>query len=167
MSVWVELWVRLKVVDLVAQTAWLTLTEKLDFAGRIHGLLRFSYWGFTAEGSAESIMEEIDRAVRMDSTFTNQNKHRYRLMIVGNATERGVPFGNGEMPPPAVGTHEPPPAAHCRGDLPLEHDYALNADVNGAATASLFALDCLVTGTGRRAVRTASTDVCAVSLYRE
>ena len=93
MSVWVELWVRLKVVDLVAQTAWLTLTEKLDFKGRIYGLMRYSYWGFTAEGSdGESIVEQIDRVVRIDSAFTNQNKHRYRLMILENTAERGLPL---------------------------------------------------------------------------
>ncbi len=153
MSVWVELWVRLKVVDLVAQTAWLTLTEKLDFAGRIHGLLRYFYWGCTAGGSVETILDEIDRAVRMDGAFTNQNKHSYRLMIVENTVDRGIPFDNGEMPSldvetrelsSPVETREEPSPALCRGDLPIEHDYALHGDVGGAAPGGLFALDCLV-----------------------
>lgn len=139
-----ELWVRLKVVDLVAQTAWLTLTEKLDFSGRIHGLLRYSYWGFTAEGDGASIMDEIDRAVRVDSAFTNQNKHRYRLMIVENTAGRGVPLSDGEMAFTAPGMLEQPPPASCRGNLRLEHDYALHAETAVTEPDDLYALDCLV-----------------------
>lgn len=174
MSAWVELWVRLKVVDLVAQTAWLTLTEKLDFGERIHGLLRYAYWGFTAGGEPDTLIDEIDRAVRLDSAFTNQNKHRYRLMIVEGVAGRGVPFGDDGSTPPvdlsaaapssagaagrsaaadargprADGMHAPPgPAPHTtrhRGDLPLEHDYAIDEEVGGATRNDLFALDCLV-----------------------
>ncbi|HUV35940.1 MAG TPA: hypothetical protein VMX58_03265 [Patescibacteria group bacterium] len=144
MSVWMELWVRLKVVDLVAQTAWLTLTEKLDFSGRVHGLLRYSYWGFTAEGNGGSIMDEIDRAVRMDSAFTNQNKHRYRLMILENTAGRGVPLGDGDAASTAVEMPGQPSPAACRGDLELEHDYALRTDTAGVRLDDLYALDCLV-----------------------
>jgi hypothetical protein len=138
-KLWIELWVRLKVVDLVAQTAWITLTEKLDFAGRIHGLIHYSYWGFSAAGgSGEAIIDEIDRVVRIDGAFTNQNKHCYRLMA----------------PPASVASAAP---AFVRGDLALERDYAIrsgsgadrSADTRSgpgraADAEGLFSVDCLV-----------------------
>ncbi|MBN1164223.1 MAG: hypothetical protein JXB45_06570 [Candidatus Krumholzibacteriota bacterium] len=84
MKFWVELWVRLKVVDLVQQTAWMTLTEKLDFNRFLCGLARYSYWGMEVEGlDREGVVREVDRVIRMDSAFTNQNKHFYRLMVRG------------------------------------------------------------------------------------
>ena len=79
-----RLWVRLKVIDLVAQTAWMTLTEKMGFEGDLCGMLRYSYWAMEAEGkSASAVCEAIDREIRMDSAFTNQNKHRYSLAVTG------------------------------------------------------------------------------------
>jgi hypothetical protein len=172
MSIWVELWVRLKVVDLVAQTAWMTLTEKLDFADRIHGLLRYSFWGFTAEGSdGPSIIEELDRVVRLDGAFTNQNKHQYRLMALGGVTGRGVPLeglsadgipvngvtgrgvplegvsgdgvgaGGGDRAGVAGGT--PPPELH-RGDLALDQDFAVTNPPSGEGAAGLRVFDCLI-----------------------
>jgi hypothetical protein len=114
MKLAVELWVRLKVIDLVAQTASITLVDKLDFGGRLRGLTRYSYWAMDAEGeTAPEILEEIDRAVRLDGAFTNQNKHLYRLS----------------------GGAEPP-----RGDLALEKDYP----AGGAPDGTVFAVDCLV-----------------------
>jgi hypothetical protein len=86
-----ELWVRLKVVDLVAQTAWMTLTEKLGLAGEILGLSRYSYWGLEVEGpDAERVVTEIDRVIRMDSAFTNQNKHLYTLRMDGGPSSGGL-----------------------------------------------------------------------------
>lgn len=100
MTTVVELWVRLKVIDLVAETAWMTLTEKLDFGDSLRGLVRYDYWRMEAEGpSVDAVLDEIDRAVRLDSAFTNQNKHLYRL----RAGEAG------------------------RGDLAIGRDYPLRA----------------------------------------
>jgi hypothetical protein len=83
-----KLWVRLKVTDLVAQTAWMTLTEKMGFAGDLCGMLRYSYWAMEAEGeSAGEVCEAIDREIRMDSAFTNQNKHFYSLAVSGGGDE--------------------------------------------------------------------------------
>jgi hypothetical protein len=127
----VQLWVRLKVIDLVTQTAHITLTEKLDFAGTLAGMTHYWYWGMDAEASdAAGALEEIDRAIRLDSAFTNQNKHLYRL----SAGEREL------------------------GDLALEKDYAAGSGadtsaegpIGGSATgfragiSALFAFDCLV-----------------------
>ena len=79
-----RLWVRLKTIDLVAQTAWMTLTDKMGFADDLCGILRYSYWAMEAEGeSAGVVCEAIDREIRMDSTFTNQNKHLYSLAVTG------------------------------------------------------------------------------------
>lgn len=114
MNLSVELWVRLKVIDLVAQTARITLVDKLDFGGRLCGLTRYFYWAMEAEGDGEeAILDEIDRAIRLDGAFTNQNKHLYRL---------------------SGGAGRP------RGDLALERDYP----AEGAAGGTVFAVDCLV-----------------------
>lgn len=86
-----RLWVRLKVIDLVAQTAWMTLTEKMGFADDLCGILRYSYWAMEAEGeSAGSVCEAIDREIRMDSAFTNQNKHFYSLAVTGGGDGAAV-----------------------------------------------------------------------------
>lgn len=83
MKVRCELWVRLKVVDLVCQTAWITLVEKLDYGESLKGLSRYSFWGMELEGdSVEDVLRDVDRVVQMDSAFTNQNKHLYRLLAV-------------------------------------------------------------------------------------
>jgi hypothetical protein len=110
----VELWVRLKVIDLVAQTAEITLAEKLDFADTLRGLVHYWYWRMEVAGADEtSILGELDRVVRMDSAFTNQNKHRYRLSA-GSA--------------PSL------------GDLRLDRDFP----ARGESESGLFVLDCLV-----------------------
>jgi hypothetical protein len=114
MKLAVELWVRLKVIDLVAQTARITLVDKLDFGERLRGMTHYWYWAMDAEGEGErAILDEIDRAIRLDGAFTNQNKHLYRL----------------------AGGAEPP-----RGDLALETDYP----AAGASGGTAFAVDCLV-----------------------
>lgn len=90
----VELWVKLKVMDLVNETAFDTLTEKLDFAESLLSLFHYWYWSMSAEGnSIEEILDEIERAIRIDSAFTNQNKHKYRLKVIdggarGDLTEQ-------------------------------------------------------------------------------
>ncbi|MBN2183889.1 MAG: hypothetical protein JW746_01025 [Candidatus Krumholzibacteriota bacterium] len=120
-----ELWVRLKVADLVAQTAWMTLTEKLDFSSDLHGIVRYSYWGFDAEGeSAEKVIEDLDRVVRLDSSFTNQNKHLYLLRVTGDT---------------------PGADSITAGDLPLDRDYPVHDTVeNVEAGNKRFACDLLV-----------------------
>jgi hypothetical protein len=128
----VELWVRLKVTDLVAQTAWITLTEKLGQQDDLRGLVRYSYWDMTAGGaSGDAILEEVDRVIKMDSAFTNQNKHLYRLLAAeqdGSFIERlkGADDNNGGI--------------LSRGDLAVEKDFP----VEGRRAKGLFALDLLV-----------------------
>ncbi len=84
MKIEARLWVRLKTIDLVAQTARMTLADKMGFADDLCGMLRYSYWAMEAEGeSARVVSEAIDREIRMDSAFTNQNKHLYSLVVSG------------------------------------------------------------------------------------
>ena len=62
-----ELWVRLKVIDLVAQTAWMTLTEKLGLERELLGLVRYAFWGMEIETKdAGGAMTEIDQVIRLD-----------------------------------------------------------------------------------------------------
>jgi len=131
MKTQVQLWVRLKVIDLVTQTARSTLIEKLNFADALRGITHYWYWGMEAEGAdAKSVLAEIDRVIRLDSAFTNQNKHLYRLTA-----------GSGQV----------------LGDLPLEKDFGVPAvpspgpaadaakgPSRGTAGTGLFAFDCLV-----------------------
>ncbi len=128
----VQLWVRLKVIDLVTQTARITLTEKLDFADTLRGMTHYWYWGMDAEAAdARSALEGIDRVIRLDSAFTNQNKHLYRLSA----------------------------GALTCGDLALEKDFALGSDIPArnpvakppmdssagmSEPGGLYSIDCLV-----------------------
>ena len=131
MKTQVQLWVRLKVIDLVTQTARITLVEKLNFADALRGITHYWYWGMEAEGAdAKSVLAEIDRVIRLDSAFTNQNKHLYRLtagagLVTGDlALEKD--FGVPAVPSPG-------PAAD-----------AAKGPCRGTAGTGLFAFDCLV-----------------------
>ncbi|MCK4236899.1 MAG: hypothetical protein KAX38_07250 [Candidatus Krumholzibacteria bacterium] len=148
MKSWVELWVRLKVVDLIAQTASMTLTEKLEFKDVLKGLVRYSYWGMFADGADnEGIMGEVDRVIRMDSAFTNQNKHLYRLMIkeapdlADVLDAASVPFAGRRM----VSVQATAGEIMSKGDLALEKDYPFDAaETVSSAGVKTFAFDCLV-----------------------
>lgn len=111
-----NLWVRLKVIDLVVQTAWMTLTEKLDFGGELIGLARYTFWRMELEGpDMERTLADVDRVIRMDSAFTNQNKHVYHLEIEGGSSV---------------------------GGLVIDKDYPLMAE--DGDTSGAYAVDCLV-----------------------
>jgi hypothetical protein len=154
----VQLWVRLKVIDLVTQTARITLTEKLDFAGTLAGMTHYWYWGMEAEAAdAAGALEEIDRAIRLDSAFTNQNKHLYRLSAGGRALgdlalEKDYAVGSGAdtsapgpvaKPPmgPSAEVSAPPTP---RADIPAEESIGGSATGFRAGISALFAFDCLV-----------------------
>jgi len=127
----VQLWVRLKVIDLVTQTARITLTEKLDFADVLRGITHYWYWGMDAEAAdARSALAEIDRVIRLDSAFTNQNKHLYRL-VAGKDLALGDLALEKDYPAVGADTSTPGPVAE-----PPMGPYA--------EISALFAIDCLV-----------------------
>lgn len=122
-----ELWVKLKVTDLVVETAWLTLSEKLDF-DYLRGLTKYSCWFMKCEGkSLEETADQLDRVITLDSTFTNQNKHKYSLMI----EEGGDQAGKGKSS-----------SIVKRGDLNIDEDFTLRSE---AYSGKLYACDCFVT----------------------
>ncbi len=131
MKTGVELWVRLKVIDLVTQTARMTLAEKLGFGETLRGLTHYWYWSMDAEGpNARNVVNEIDKAVRLDSAFTNQNKHFYRLMAGGKPVHGDLELEKDYPGPdiPARGPVAEPPMGRLAG-------------ISGP---SVFAFDCLV-----------------------
>jgi hypothetical protein len=154
----VQLWVRLKVIDLVAQTARITLTEKLDFADVLRGITHYWYWGMDAEAAdAKSALEGIDRAIRLDSAFTNQNKHLYRLsagagLVLGDlAIEKDYPVVGADTSAPGP-VAKPPmgPSAEVsapstpRADIPAKEPIGGSATGFQAGISALYAIDCLV-----------------------
>jgi hypothetical protein len=158
----VRLWVRLKVIDLVTQTARITLTEKLDFADDLRGMTHYWYWGMDAEAAdAKSALAEIDRAIRLDSAFTNQNKHLYRLAAGDNLALGDLPLDRdyavtGPDIPARNPVAEPPmdSSAGMSGPGASGADVSANGPIGAPATGpgaeisapgtGLFALDCLV-----------------------
>ncbi|MFA4948516.1 MAG: hypothetical protein WC674_08430 [Candidatus Krumholzibacteriia bacterium] len=167
----VRLWVRLKVTDLVTQTARITLTEKLEFADDLRGMTHYWYWGMDAEAAdARSALAEIDRVIRLDSAFTNQNKHLYRLaagtdLVLGDlALEKDFPALGPDTPAPSPGgpdvfasgpVADAPKGPYAKSSGPgLGADIPANGPIGAPATGpgaeisapgtGLFALDCLV-----------------------
>ncbi|MCD6379622.1 hypothetical protein J7M07_04170, partial [bacterium] len=84
-------------------------------------------WFMTCEGeNTEAIIDDLDRVVSLDSTFTNQNKHKYSLIV----EEEEVLLGeNGKQ------------TVLRRGDFQPEKDFPLRAE---AESAELYMCDCLV-----------------------
>jgi hypothetical protein len=77
----VELSVFLKGADLVAETAYLTLTDKMRFEGRLLNLKRFDFFRFDIDSdrpdqAASNLKNLLDR----QSTFYNRNKHGHVLL---------------------------------------------------------------------------------------
>jgi hypothetical protein len=163
----VQLWVRLKVIDLVTQTARITLTEKLDFADTLRGIVHYWYWGMDAEAAdGAKALEAIDRAIRLDSAFTNQNKHLYRLSGDGRAIgdlalEKDFPVGS-DIPARNPVAKPPMDSSAGMSEPGVQGaDTSANGPIGGSATGpgaevstpgtgfragmpALFACDCLV-----------------------
>ena len=94
----VQLWVRLKVIDLVTQTARITLTEKLDFADALRGMTHYWYWGMDAEAADAQSALDGDRP---------RDPARQRVHEPEQASATGSRRGTGRV----------------RGDLALEKDF--------------------------------------------
>jgi len=80
MRIEVELSVFLKGADLVAETAYLTLLEKMHYEGRLSNLKRFDYFRFHIESDMpEKIVSDLKSLLDRQSTFYNRNKHGHIL----------------------------------------------------------------------------------------
>jgi len=136
-----ELWVRLKVVDLVTQTAWITLTEKLEYGENLKGLSHYSFWGMELEGaSVDEVARDVDRVIQMDSTFTNQNKHLYRLLAMDaekfHSARENAGGNNAAIASFLPGRDD----IFSLGTLVIEKDYPKLESSPGGA----FSFDCLI-----------------------
>jgi len=140
LKAYLELWVGLKVIDLVTQTAWMTFTDKLNYEGILEGLRRYFFFGIEAEGEdVADILEEVEKVIQLDSAFTNQNKHFYRLIAVGmdDLSSRKNSHGDDFSLSALLGSGGDEPLS--RGSLALERDYPTNTEKK-----RLFSFDCLV-----------------------
>jgi hypothetical protein len=76
----VSLQVALKGVDLVTETAYLTLAGKLGYADNLLALLRLESYAFAIEcADANDTLAALRRLLAVQSTFYNRNKHNYFL----------------------------------------------------------------------------------------
>jgi hypothetical protein len=94
MNLDVLLWVWLKGVDLVANTAYLTLTEKMGYDGKLLGLKRLDAYRLSLETrDPEATVSTLQRTLSTQSTFYNRNKHNYFLQCCWEtaAFEEGLP----------------------------------------------------------------------------
>ncbi|MCK5406601.1 MAG: hypothetical protein KAJ37_04070, partial [Candidatus Krumholzibacteria bacterium] len=77
-----QLLVWLKGTDLFANTAYLTLVGKMDFAGKLAGIKRFDYFRFHIDSQAtdpDATVTALKGVLDRQSTFYNRNKHAYSL----------------------------------------------------------------------------------------
>jgi hypothetical protein len=71
-----------KGADLIAETAYLTLTGKMQYAGRLLAMKRFDHFRFGIEsegGRAEAVVSNLKDILARQSTFYNRNKHGHVL----------------------------------------------------------------------------------------
>ncbi len=86
----------LKGADLVAQTAYLTLSGKLNYEGRLLALKRFDHFSFQLESDRpESVVPALRETLARQSTFYNRNKHGHLL----HCTWEGGEFQEGPALP--------------------------------------------------------------------
>ena len=72
--------VYLKGADLIAETAFLTLTGKMNFEGRLLAMKRFDNFRFEIEsGDPEGDVSKLRDVLDRQSTFYNRNKHGHLL----------------------------------------------------------------------------------------
>jgi len=96
-----DLRVDLKTVDLVRETAWTALTERLGWGGVLTGLERSVLWRF--EGNA-GLAGALERELERTSSYYNPNKERRAFLETGLLGD-GEPLGSGDTLP--AGTAKP------------------------------------------------------------
>lgn len=85
----VELFVELKVPDVVALTARDTLCRRLGWQGKLVDLKRADYWRLTVEAPSAAEAEEfVQSLAERTALFVNPNKHRFSLRVSPPGEER-------------------------------------------------------------------------------
>jgi hypothetical protein len=90
----VTLDVVLKSVDLVANTAMLTLCGKMGYKDKLLGLQRLDSFGFSIETKdPKQTLTTLKRVLNTQATFYNRNKHNYLLRCSWDGEEfvEGIP----------------------------------------------------------------------------
>jgi hypothetical protein len=98
-----DLLVELKTIDLVRETAWLALTEKLGWEGTLLGLNRYELWRFEgAAGEGEPAAEAaLESELERSSAYYNPNKESRRFLPDGRLGEGELLEQGQALPAPA------------------------------------------------------------------
>jgi phosphoribosylformylglycinamidine (FGAM) synthase PurS component len=87
----VELFIKLKTTDLIAQTARSTLKQDMGYERMLQEIEREDYWLIDvlaeSEGEARRLGEEF---VRKTKIFVNPNKHEYRIRIIKKGERKKI-----------------------------------------------------------------------------
>ena len=94
MTIRVALDVMLKGIDLVADTAFLTLRGKMGYEAKLLGIKRLDAYEFSFEtGNPPETLAKLKRFLNTQSLFYNRNKHNFSLRCrwEGGGLEEGTP----------------------------------------------------------------------------
>ncbi len=94
MTIDVSLDVMLKGIDLVADTAFLTLRGKMGYGDKLLGIKRLDSYSFRFDtGNPPESLARLKRLLNTQTLFYNRNKHHFTLCCVweGGGLEEGVP----------------------------------------------------------------------------
>jgi hypothetical protein len=94
MTIEVLLHVSLKGIDLVADTAFLTLRGKMGYGDKLFGIKRLDSYGFSFDtGNPPESLARLKRLLHTQTLFYNRNKHNFTLVCRwdGGGLDEGVP----------------------------------------------------------------------------
>lgn len=100
MKIDTTLLVLLKGSDLVASTAYLTLTGKMGYSGSLLGIKRFDFYRLmldAGERGGPEVVALLRQVLDRQSTFYNRNKHMYSLECRWNGDGHHEGFGPEEV----------------------------------------------------------------------
>ncbi len=98
-----DLLVELKTIDLVRETAWLALTEKLGWDGTLLKLDRFDLWRFEGEakGGEAAADAALESELERSSAYYNPNKEQRRFLPGEGLAEGEFLRADEALPAPA------------------------------------------------------------------
>jgi hypothetical protein len=96
-TIGVALDVTLKGIDLVADTAFLTLRGKMGYGDKLMGIKRLDAYEFSFEtGNPPETLSKLKRFLNTQSLFYNRNKHNFSLRCrwEGGGLDEGTPISH-------------------------------------------------------------------------